>query len=109
LLWQRLLAAISGGVLRKRIQEGGIMRAKGKQSTYRTVPNMTPSFKVNDRKYFAYIKQEGMMKKIITVIMIMVACFTGCAVADPVCTQPPIELPFAVHQKGATVRPIWYL
>jgi hypothetical protein len=41
------------------------------------------------------------MKKIITVIMIMLICFTGCATADP--TTPPVELPFAVHQKGATV------
>jgi hypothetical protein len=40
-----------------------------------------------------------MMKKILAVIMMMVACFTGC-VAGP---KPPIELPFAVHQAGATV------
>ncbi len=41
------------------------------------------------------------MKKILTVIMIMIACFTGCATSNPF--TPPIELPFAVHQKGATV------
>ena len=40
------------------------------------------------------------MKKIITVIMTMIACFTGCATTGP---RPPIRLPFAVHQTGATV------
>jgi hypothetical protein len=34
----------------------------------------------------------------------MIACFTGCAAADPL--TPPIQLPFAVHQKGATVSTI---
>jgi hypothetical protein len=41
-----------------------------------------------------------MMKKILAIMMTMVACFTGCAAAGP---RPPIRLPFAVHQTGATV------
>ena len=40
------------------------------------------------------------MKKILAVLMIVVACFVGCAAAGP---KPPIELPFAVHKAGATV------
>src|ERR1035437_7872565 len=40
------------------------------------------------------------MKKILTVIMVMLVCFAGCVAAGP---RPPIELPFAVHQAGATV------
>jgi hypothetical protein len=40
------------------------------------------------------------MEKILTVIMTMFVCFTGCAAEGP---RPPIKLPFAVHQAGATV------
>ena len=40
------------------------------------------------------------MRKILTVISIILVCFTGCSAAGP---RPPIELPFAVHQKGAAV------
>ena len=40
------------------------------------------------------------MKKILTVIMGMLVCFAGCVAAGP---RPPIELPFAVYQVGATV------
>jgi hypothetical protein len=43
---------------------------------------------------------EWIMKKILAVVMIMFVCFTGCQAAGP---RPPIELPFAVHQAGATV------
>jgi len=40
------------------------------------------------------------MKKMLTVVMAVIFCFTGCVATGP---RPPIELPFAVHQAGATV------
>jgi hypothetical protein len=40
------------------------------------------------------------MKKILAAVIVVIACFAGCVAAGP---RPPIELPFAVHQAGATV------
>jgi hypothetical protein len=40
------------------------------------------------------------MQKILAAIITMLACFTSCVAEGP---RPPIELPFAVHQAGATV------
>ena len=40
------------------------------------------------------------MKKILTVIITMLVSIAGCTAAGP---RPPIKLPFAVHQAGATV------
>ncbi|MDA8124878.1 MAG: DUF5625 family protein [Deltaproteobacteria bacterium] len=40
------------------------------------------------------------MKKILIVIMVLFAGITGCRAAGP---RPPIELPFAIHQAGASV------
>ncbi|MDA8124875.1 MAG: DUF5625 family protein [Deltaproteobacteria bacterium] len=40
------------------------------------------------------------MKRILTIIMIILACLAGCRAAGP---RPPIELPFVIHQAGTSV------
>lgn len=54
---------------------------------------------VNNNEFLTQIKLHQ-MKKILTIILIMLVCIIGCVAEGP---KPPIMLPFSIHQAGATV------